>query len=168
MRDLIVKLEALSESKEWKDIVDSLREQQAEKNKSLLEWEDKGYEAHAEAEMIRHEISFIDHLISLINVKDKSLKEALIADLEQSKKWREDRLLGKTHEYGLDIIGENDSFYTWQDFIRAENRWIELFNNLPNKLKMAEEEKEKAQAALEQAEIQENIDALSSLETEGL
>lgn len=166
MRDLIVKLEALSESKEWKDIVDSLREWQAEKNKSLLEWEDKDYKAHSEAEMIRHEISFINHLISLINVKDKSLKEALIEDLEQSKWWREDRLLGKTHEYGLDIVG--DTFYTRQDFTRAENRWIELFNNLPNKLKMAEEEKRKAQESVQQAEIQENLDALSSLEVEGL
>ena len=166
MRDLIVKLEALSESKEWKDIVDSLREWQAEKNKSLLEWEDKDYKAHSEAEMIRHEISFINHLISLINVKDKSLKEALIADLEQSKRWREDRLLGRSHEYRLDAI--DDTFYTWQDFIRAENRWIELFNNLPNKLKMAEEEKRKAQESVQQAEIQENLDALSSLEVEGL
>ena len=75
-------------------------------------------------------------------------------------------MLGKTHEYGLDIVG--DTFYTRQDFTRAENRWIELFNNLPNKLKMAEEEKRKAQESVQQAEIQENLDALSSLEVEGL
>lgn len=117
--------------------------------------------------MIRHEISFIDHLISLIKVKDKEVKEALIEDLEQSKKWREDRLLGKTHEYRLDIIDE-EAFYTWQDLVRAENRWIELFNNLPNKLKQVEEEKKKAQEAMQQAEIQENLDALTSLETEGI
>ena len=75
-------------------------------------------------------------------------------------------MLGKTHEYRLDTI--EDTYYTWQDFIRAENRWIELFNNLPNKLKMAEEEKRKAQESVQQAEIQENLDALSSLEVEGL
>lgn len=166
MRDLIVKLEALSESKEWKDIVDELRRQQEGKNQMLLEWAEKDYKAHSEADMIRHEISFIDYLISLINVKDKSLKDALIEDLEHSKEWRVERLLGKTHEYRLDTI--DDTFYTWQDFTRAENRWIELFNNLPNKLKMAEKEKRKAQESVQQAEIQENLDALSSLETEGL
>ena len=35
---------------------------------------------------------------------DKETKEALVADLEKSKNWRIDRLLGKTHEYKLDNI----------------------------------------------------------------
>lgn len=165
--DLITKLEALTESKERTDVVDDLRKQQEGKNQMLLEWADKDDKFNSEADMIRHEISFIDHLISLIKVKDKEVKEALTEDLEQSKKWREDRLLGKTHEYRLDIIDE-EAFYTWQDLVRAENRWIELFNNLPNKLKQVEEEKKKAQEAMQQAEIQENLDALTSLETEGI
>jgi hypothetical protein len=54
--------------------------------------------------MIRYEISFIDNLIGCIKVKDKEVKEALVADLEKSKNWRIDRLIGKTHEYKLDAI----------------------------------------------------------------
>jgi hypothetical protein len=54
--------------------------------------------------MIRHEISFIDGLIGNLKIKDKETREALIADLEKSKDWRIDRLLGRTHEYKLDNI----------------------------------------------------------------
>lgn len=167
MSDLIVKLENLRDSKEWGKLVEELRTAQEENNKALLEWAEKDYKPHTEAEMIRHEISLIDNLIGLIKVKDKEVKEALIADLEKSKKWRIDRLLWKTHEYKLDTIVDWD-YYTWQDFTRAENWWIEIMSELPNKLIGIEKEKEKSEQAVAQAEIQEQIDALSTLEVDGL
>ena len=37
MKELIVKLETLKESKEWKDAVQKLRDGQEEKNKIILE-----------------------------------------------------------------------------------------------------------------------------------
>lgn len=43
--------------------------------------------------MIRHEISIIDEFIGELKLKDKEVKEALVADLEKSKNWRIDRLL---------------------------------------------------------------------------
>jgi hypothetical protein len=62
MRDLIVKLETLKESKEWTKIVEKLRELQSEKNKILLEGlEETNY--YSEADMIRHEIKYIGELI---------------------------------------------------------------------------------------------------------
>ena len=167
MRELIIKLESLKDSKEWQKIVDSLKKAQEESNKALLEWAEKDYKPHSEADMIRHEISIIDNLIWEIKVKDKEVKEALVADLEKSKNWRIDRLLGKTHEYKLDSIIDWD-YYTWQDFTRAQNRWIECFDNLPNKIAEMEKEKEKAEQATSEAEIQENLDALSDLELNGL
>ena len=73
----------------------------------------------------------------------------------------------KTHEYKLDTIIDWD-YYTWQDFIRTENRWLECLDNLPNKVKGILEEKEKSEQAVSEAEIQENLDALSDLELNGL
>jgi hypothetical protein len=62
MRDLIVKLETLKESKEWTKIVEKLRELQSEKNKILLEGSEET-EYYSEADMIRHEIKYINDLI---------------------------------------------------------------------------------------------------------
>lgn len=167
MSDLIVKLESLKDSKEWAKIVEDLKAAQEEKNKALLEWAEKDYKPHSEADMIRYEISFIDNLIGCVKVKDKEVKEALVADLEKSKNWRIDRLLGKTHEYKLDAIVDWD-YYTRQDFTRAENWWIECLDNLPNKIAGIEREKEKEMQATAESEIQENLDALSDLELNGL
>ena len=167
MSDLIIKLESLKDSKEWEKIVEDLKAAQEEKNKALLEWAEKDYKPHSEADMIRYEISFIDNLIGCIKVKDKEVKEVLVADLEKSKNWRIDRLLGKTHEYKLDAIVDWD-YYTWQDFTRAENWWIECLDNLPNKIAEMEKEKEKEMQATAESEIQENLDALSDLELNGL
>ena len=167
MSDLIVKLESLKDSKEWAKIVEDLKAAQEEKNKALLEWAEKDYKPHSEADMIRYEISFIDNLIGCIKIKDKEVKEALVADLEKSKNWRIDRLLGKTHEYKLDAIVDWD-YYTRQDFTRAENWWIECLDNLPNKIAGIEREKEKEMQATAESEIQENLDALSDLELNGL
>ena len=62
MRELIIKLESLKESKEREKAVAKLREAQEGKNKMLLEgMSDTDY--HSEAEMIRHEIKFISELI---------------------------------------------------------------------------------------------------------
>ena len=133
----------------------------------MLEWAEKDYKPHSEAEMLRHEIRFIDSLIWGIKIKDKEVKEALVADLEKSKNWRINRLLGKTHEYKLDMIFDWE-YYTRQDFIRAENRWIECMDNLPTKLAEEMKVQEEQVQATSDAEIQEQIDALSSLEADGL
>lgn len=167
MKELIIKLESLKDSKEWQKIVENLKEKQEESNKALLEWAEKDYKPHSEADMIRYEISIINNLIWELKVKDKEVKEALIKDLERSKWWRVDRLLGLTHEYKLDAIIDWD-YYTWQDFTRAENWWIKCFENLPNKIAEEEKEKEKSEIAVSEAEIQENLDALSDLELNGL
>ena len=168
MRDLIVKLETLKESKEREKIVQGLKDGQAEKNNAILEGKEKDeVRLYSEAEMIRHEISFIDGLIGNLKIKDKETREVLIEDLEKSKNWRIDRLLGRTHEYKLDNILDWDS-YMDDDLVRAENRWIECFDNLPtkvvNELKMKEAQVEE----MKEAEVDEQINALSSLELNGL
>lgn len=170
MRELIIKLETLKESKEREKAVAKLREAQTEKNKQLLEWksEEDGMTAYySEADMIRHEIKFIWELIGGLKVKDKETREALVADLEKSMNWRINRLLWKTHEYKLDNIVYEDA-YTTEDLYRSENRRIECFENLPTKLAEELKVKETQVEATEQAEIQEQLDALSSLEVEGL
>lgn len=170
MRDLIVKLESLKDSKEREKIVQGLKDAQAEQNKFLLEdkvdeWFETQY--YSEADMIKHELKFIDKLIWELKIKDKATKEELITDLEKSKNWRIDRLLGRTHEYKLDNILEWDA-YTVEDLYRAENRWIECFDNLPTKIANELKLKEAQVEEVKDAEIQEQLDALSSLEVEGL
>lgn len=169
MKELIVKLETLKDSKERKNAVQKLRDGQAEKDTKLLEWPkpDEEVRLYSEADMLRHEIAYISELIWWIKVKDKETREALVEDLEKSQNWRINRLLGKTHEYKLENIIEWDA-YTEEDLYRAENRWIECFENLPNKLAEELKMKETQEEATEQAEIQEQLDALSSLEVEGL
>lgn len=172
MKELIVKLETLKESKERKDAVAKLRESKEEQNKILLEWkkweiDEFGTAYYSEADMIRHEIKFISELIWGLKVKDKETKEALVEDLEKSKNWRINRLLGKTHEYKLDNIVYEDE-YTVEDLYRAENRWIECFENLPTKLAEELKVKEQQEEATKEAEVQEQIDALSTLELNGL
>ena len=169
MRELIIKLETLKESKEREKAVAKLREAQGEKNKKLLEWwvEEDGTAYYSEADMIRHEIKFISELIWGLKVKDKETREALVEDLEKSMNWRINRLLWKTHEYKLDNIVYEDA-YTTEDLYRSENRWIECFENLPTKLAEELKVKETQVEATEQAEIQEQLDALSSLEVDGL
>ena len=169
MRELIIKLESLKESKEREKAVAKLREAQEEKNKKLLEWieEEDGTAYYSEADMIRHEIKFISELIWGLKVKDKETREALVADLEKSMNWRINRLLWKTHEYKLDNIIYEDA-YTTEDLYRAENRWIECFENLPNKLAEELKVKEGQIEEVKDAEIQEQLDALSSLEVDGI
>jgi hypothetical protein len=159
----------LKDSKERKNAVQKLRDGQAEKDTKLLEWPkpDEEVRLYSEADMLRHEIAYISELIWWIKVKDKETREALVEDLEKSQNWRINRLLGKTHEYKLENIIEWDA-YTEEDLYRAENRWIECFENLPNKLAEELKMKETQEEATEQAEIQEQLDALSSLEVEGL
>ena len=169
MKELIIKLETLKDSKERKNAVQKLRDGQAEKDTKLLEWPkpDEEVRLYSEADMLRHEIAYISELIWWIKVKDKETREALVEDLEKSQNWRINRLLGKTHEYKLENIIEWDA-YTEEDLYRAENRWIECFENLPNKLAEELKMKETQEEATAQAEIQEQIDALSTLEVEGL
>lgn len=173
MKELVVKLETLKESKERKDAVQKLRDGQEEKNKILLEWleaqDDFNWDTayYSEADMIRHEIKYISDLIGGLKVKDKETREALVEDLEKSKNWRINRLLGKTHEYKLDNIILEDA-YTTEDLYRAENRWIECFENLPTKLAEELKMKKTQEQAAKEAEVQEQIDALSNLEIEGL
>jgi len=171
MRELIIKLESLKESKEREKAVAKLREAQEEKNKILLEWENREeyYETnyYSEADMIRHEIKFISELIWGLKVKDKETREALVEDLNKSMNWRINRLLWKTHEYKLDNIVYEDA-YTTEDLYRTENRWIECFDNLPQKLADELKQRELQKQATKEAEVQEQLDALSSLEVEGL
>ena len=169
MRELIVKLETLKESKEREKAVAKLREAQEEKNKKLLEWieEEEGTAYYSEADMIRHEIKFISELIGGLKVKDKETREALVEDLNKSMNWRINRLLWKTHEYKLDNIIYEDA-YTEEDLYRTENRWIECFDNLPQKLAEELKQRELQEQATKEAEVQEQIDALSNLEIEGL
>ena len=169
MKELIIKLETLKDSKERKSAVQKLRDGQAEKDTKLLEWPkpDEEVRLYSEADMLRHEIAYISELIWWIKVKDKETREALVEDLEKSQNWRINRLLGKTHEYKLENIIEWDA-YTEEDLYRAENRWIECFENLPNKLAEELKMKEGQEEATAQAEIQEQLDALSTLEVEGL
>lgn len=169
MRELIIKLESLKESKGREKAVGKLREAQEEKNKKLLEGikEEDGTAYYSEADMIRHEIKFISELIWGLKVKDKETREALVEDLEKSMNWRINRLLWKTHEYKLDNIVYEDA-YTTEDLYRAENRWIECFENLPTKLSEELKVKEGQIEEVKDAEIQEQLDALSSLEVEGL
>jgi hypothetical protein len=159
----------LRESKEREKAVAKLREAQEEKNKKLLEWfeEEDGTACYSEADMIRHEIKFISELIWGLKVKDKETREALVEDLEKSMNWRINRLLWKTHEYKLDNIVYEDA-YTTEDLYRAENRWIECFENLPTKLAEELKVKEGQIEEVKDAEIQEQLDALSSLEVDGL
>jgi hypothetical protein len=159
----------LKESKEREKAVAKLREAQEEKNKKLLEWieEEDGTVYYSEADMIRYEIKFISELIWSLKVKDKETREALVADLEKSMNWRINRLLWKTHEYKLDNIVYEDA-YTTEDLYRAENRWIECFENLPTKLAEELKVKEGQIEEVKDAEIQEQLDALSSLEVDGL
>lgn len=169
MKELIIKLETLKDSKERKSAVQKLRDGQAEKDTKLLEWPkpDEEVRLYSEADMLRHEIAYISELIWWIKVKDKETREALVEDLEKSQNWRINRLLGKTHEYKLENIIEWDA-YTKEDLYRAENRWIECFENLPNKIAEELKMKEGQEEATAQAEIQEQLDALSTLEVEGL
>jgi hypothetical protein len=159
----------LRESKEREKAVAKLREAQEGKNKKLLEWieGEEGTAYYSEADMIRHEIKFISELIWGLKVKDKETREALVADLEKSMNWRINRLLWKTHEYKLDNICYEDA-YTTEDLYRTENRWIECFENLPTKLAEELKVKENQVEEIWNAEIQEQLDALSSLEVEGL
>lgn len=169
MRELIIKLESLRESKEREKAVAKLREVQEEKNKKLLEWfnEEECTAYYSEADMIRHEIKFISELIWGLKVKDKETREALVEDLNKSMNWRINRLLWKTHEYKLDNIILDDA-YTTEDLYRTENRWIECFENLPTKLAEELKVKEGQIEEVKDAEIQEQLDALSSLEVDGL
>ena len=170
MRELIVKLETLKESKEREKAVEKLRDWQKEKNQKLLEWiTDQNYDTnyYSEADMIRHEIKFISELIGGLKIKDKETREALVEDLNKSMNWRINRLLWKTHEYKLDNIILDDA-YTTEDLYRTENRWIECFDNLPTKLAEELKQREIQEEATKEAEVQEQIDALSNLEIEGL
>ena len=167
MRDLIVKLETLKESKEWQKFIWGLRAEMEEKNAQILAGELEDGILLSEADMIRHEINFINWLIDWIKIKDKETKETLIADLEKSKNWRIDRLLGRTHEYKLENIIEWDS-YASEDLIRSDNWWIECMDNLPTKLANELKMKETQVEEREEAEIDEQINALSSLELNGL
>ena len=58
--------------------------------------------------------------------------------------------------------------YTEDDLYRAENRWIECFENLPNKLAEELKQRQIQEEATKEAEVQEQIDALSTLELEGI
>lgn len=171
MSDLLIKLETLKDSKEWEKICKEV-EERAEMHriskwkdaKKIKEWKN----LFTEADMIEWEMVYIWDLIADLDaLKDKECKKALIEDLEKSKKWRWDRLCGRTHEFKLNLLKPDDA-YTMEDFSRAEIRWAECFKNLPNKLVEELKVKETQVKEMQDAEVQEQIDALASLESEGL
>ena len=169
MRDLIAKLESLKDSKEWGKIVSELRDTVKEQNALLLEWTVDSDEEFTEWHFIRHQIEYINELKEYADkVKDKECREAIKEDLDKSLKWREDRILGKTNEYKLDSIDYSEASYTVEDLYRVENWWIECFNNLPSKILEALKVKEVKVEEMADAEVQEQIDALASLEAGGL
>ena len=171
MSDLLIKLETLKDSKEWEKICTELEGTVKEQNDRLLnscsiDLQDVFY---TEWDLIRHEIEYIEWLKDrLAKLKDKEVREALIEDLNKSIKWREDRILGRTHEYFLDSYKDNEADYNEADYFRAENWWIECFKNLPAKLVEELKVKETQVKEMQDAEVQEQIDALASLESKGL
>jgi hypothetical protein len=54
------------------------------------------------------------------------------------------------------------------DLVRSENRWIECFDNLPTKIANELKVKETQVEEMKEAEVDEQINALSSLELNGL
>lgn len=170
MSDLLVKLETLKDSKEWENLCKEV-EERAEWNRIALYKTNKSKrkeELHSEADIIQHEICVISDLIwDLDAIKDNDCRKALVDDLEKSKKWRWDRLCGRTHEFKLNLIVPDDA-YTAEDISRAEIWWSECFKNLPNKLIEELKVKEAQVKEMQDAEVQEQIDALASLESEGL
>lgn len=119
--------------------------------------------------MIRHEIKYIEKLKDkLSKIKDKDTREALIADLDKSITWRKNRILGKTHELRLDSEDYNERDLTEADLFRTENWWIECFKHLPEKIAEELKLQETKVEEMKDAEVQEQIDALASLEDAGL
>ena len=170
MRDLIVKLETLKDSKEFITLGEELEKSVEEQNDRLLNGKEWDFIwPFTEWDLIRHEIRYIEKLKDkLSKIKDKDCREALIADLDKSIKWRKDRILGKTHELRLDSEDYNERDLTEADLFRTENWWIECFKNLPAKLVEELKLKETQVEEIKEAEVQEQIDALASLEDAGL
>ena len=170
MRDLIVKLETLKDSKEFITLGEQLEKSVEEQNDRLLNGKEWDFIwPFTEWDLIRHEIRYIEKLKDkLSKIKDKDCREALIADLDKSIKWRKDRILGKTHELRLDSEDYNERDLNEADLFRTENWWIECFKNLPAKLVEELKLKETQVEEIKEAEVQEQIDALASLEDAGL
>jgi hypothetical protein len=61
-----------------------------------------------------------------------------------------------------------DKDYSEADLFRTENWWNECFKNLPAKLVEELKLKESQVEGIKEAEVQEQIDALASLEDAGL
>lgn len=166
MGDLIVKLEWFRPSKEWQNHIQALRDKQIEQNKILLEG---GTEIIwiSLADFLRHEIKFLWKLKEWINIKDKEIKEAILDWIQKNIDGRINVLLWKTREFKIDNICKDDC-YTEEDKHRTENYWIEWLEALPVTIAEAEKVKEQQVQAMNEAEVQEQIDALSSLESEWL
>lgn len=168
MRDLIVKLETLKDSKEFITLGEQLEKSVEEQNERLLEWWEF-IDWFNEWDLIRHEIKYIEKLKDkLSKIKDKDCREALIADLDKSITWRKNRILGKTHEYKFDSEPYMDTDYSEADLFRTENWWIECFKHLPEKIAEELKLQETKVEEMKDAEVQEQIDALASLEDAGL
>jgi hypothetical protein len=76
--------------------------------------------------------------------------------------------LWRTNEYKLDTYEVNEKEYTTEDLYRNANWWIECFKHLPVKLSEELKLKEWQVEEIKEAEVQEQIDALASLEADGL
>lgn len=170
MRDLIVKLETLKESKEFIKLYEELEKSVEEQNDRLLNGKELDFIwPFTEWDLIRHEIRYIEKLKDkLSKIKDKEVKDTLIADLDKSITWRKNRILGKTHELRLDSEDYNERDLNEADLFRTENWWIECFKHLPEKLAEELKLQETKVEEMQEAEVQEQIDALASLEDAGL
>ena len=173
MRDLITKLETLQSSKVWQDHIQALRDGQVEQNAKLLwsyegeEYENYTMRLYSLADFLRHEVKFLNKLYAWVDIKDKSTRESVLDGIQRNIDGRINVLLWKTREFKMDNIIEWES-YTEADLWRTENYWIERLERLPLTLAEEERQKELKREAEEQAQIQENLDALSVLESEGL
>ena len=169
MKELTMKLETFRQSKERKDHIQSIIDAHKEKDDRLLEWPkpDEQLELYSLADFYRHEVKFLTELRDGIKIKNKAIRDEIIDWLNKNIDMRINILLGKTRDWKMENIIEWDS-YTKEDLWRVENYFIGWLDELPqtiaNQLKLKENE-EKANM---EAQIQENIDALSDLELNGL
>lgn len=169
MRELIMKLETFRESKERKDHIQSLIDAHKDKDDKLLAWPnpDEQLKLYSLADFFRHELKFLTELRDGIKIKDKAIRDEILDWLNKNIEMRVNILLGKTREWKMENIIEWDS-YTQEDLWRVENYFIGWLDELPQSLANQLEIKEKEEQAKNEAQIQENLDALTDLELEGL
>lgn len=102
--------------------------------------------------------ALLDALESLI---ESDAWNAVVEDLNRSQKFRENQIFGYTGDMlGLDLA----QHFSQHDLIRSELRFIEIVKHIPEKLINMEKERIAQQEMVDEAEIQQNLDALGDLQ----